>query len=73
MSEPARFSARFGTTNDPDLDGQTTLIEDTPLTLDEIKAVCRKYRVRARYLDGEGNVHELNGDGEGIEPSVRRY
>jgi hypothetical protein len=72
MAEPTLFKARFDTTDDPDLDAETTLLEDAPLTLDEIKATCRRYRVRARYRDENDVVHELNADGEGVEPSVRR-
>jgi hypothetical protein len=72
MSEPSRYEARFDTTNDPVLDGQTTELEDNPLTLDQIKAACRRYGVRARYRDEKGELHELDPRGEAVEPSIRR-
>lgn len=72
MPEPTRYEAHFGSTDDAKLDAETTLLEDGPLTLDEIKATCRKYGVRARYTDEQGKLHELDHTGEGVEPRVRR-
>jgi hypothetical protein len=63
---PARYDAHFSSTDDPVLDGETTELEDNPLTLDEIKAACRRYKVRARYQDEAGKVHELDATGESI-------
>ncbi len=73
MPEPSRYSARFGSTDDPDRDLETTRLEDKPLTLDEIKATCRTYGVRARYLDSEEKIHELDPSGEEVAPTVRKH
>jgi hypothetical protein len=73
MAEAARYQARFSSTDDPDRDLETTRLEDNSLTLDEIKAACRRYRVRARYEDEQGTICELDPSGERIEPTVRRH
>lgn len=44
-----RYLVSFDSTDDENLDAETTRLEDTRMTLDEIRAVCERYRVRARY------------------------
>jgi len=45
------YEARFASTDDPDLDAETTLLEDRQMTLDAVVAACRKYKVRARVIE----------------------
>jgi hypothetical protein len=49
-----RYPVCFDSTDDADLDAETSLLEDDPMSLAEIQAACERYRVRARYqVDGE--------------------
>ncbi len=48
------YQAFYSSTDDADLDHETTLLEHHPQTPDEIIAACRKYQVKARVVeDGE--------------------
>jgi hypothetical protein len=55
-SESARYAVAFASTDEPDLDAETTRLEDEPMTLDAIRDACRWYassagvrRRRERY------------------------
>lgn len=48
------YSAHFASADDPAIDARTTALEDQPMPLEEIFAVCRELRIRARV--------SLNGD-----------
>jgi hypothetical protein len=62
-----RYSVSFDSTDDANLDEETNRLDNTRMTLDEIRAVCERYRVRARY--------RLNPDDEiktYVPPNERR-
>lgn len=48
-----RYEVGFASTDDAELDHETTLLEDEPRTMDEILAACVRYGVRARVKDEE--------------------
>jgi hypothetical protein len=48
---PGLYQAQFASTDDPELDGETTLLEDAAMTLDDIVAASRKYKVRAKVIE----------------------
>lgn len=54
MPEPTRYLVAFDSTDDGDLDAETIALEDSRMTLDEIKATCSRYRVRAQYREHVG-------------------
>lgn len=60
------YAVSWQSTDDPDLDAELILLEDREHTLDEIRAICRRYDVGARVFDGD-LVKELRRDGtEGL-------
>jgi hypothetical protein len=61
-----RYEVRFDSTDDPALDGETTLIEDELQTRDEVVRLCERYGVRA-HLIKDGKLVETI-----IPPSERR-
>jgi hypothetical protein len=51
--EPERFIVDFATADDAAIDAATTLLEDAPRTLGEIRAAALRYRVRAWVFRGD--------------------
>jgi hypothetical protein len=69
--DPPRYPVCFDSTDDPDLDAETTRLEDSPMTLAEIQATCERYRVRARY-QADGETREVvPGNERRVPPGVR--
>lgn len=54
------YRAYFSSTDDVDGDAELIRLEDTPHTLDEIREICRRFKVWARYADPE--TGELVGE-----------
>jgi hypothetical protein len=68
MPDEQLYNVGFDSTDDAELDAETTLLEDHPMRLDDIKAACERYRVRARFVsvDGGNEVQEY------VPPNERR-
>lgn len=47
MTDPDRFFAEFPTTDEAELDDEIRRLEETPMTLEQIRAAALRYRVRA--------------------------
>lgn len=52
VTSAPRYEVRFASANDSTIDDATTLLEDKPLTLDEIRFACRRYGVSAQVFAG---------------------
>ena len=65
IPEPTELlRAFYGSTDDTDLDAETTLLEDSPQTFEQIKATCRKYSVLARVIRDGKLIGEVTPTGE---------
>ena len=65
LPEPTeKLQASYSSTNDSKRDGETTLLEDEPQTLEQIQAVCRRYAVTARVIRKGKVIGEVAATGE---------
>ena len=70
MAPPKTFRADFGSTDDERLDAELLLIKDQLHTFEQLQAICRKYKVRARVFDASTGriVGDLDRDGHEVTP-----
>jgi hypothetical protein len=59
MADPKSYAVAFDSTDNADIDSETTLLKDSPQTLDAILATCRKHGVRARVSEGDQLLAEI--------------
>jgi len=60
---PALYEVAFSSADDADIDAELTLLEDKPMTLEDITAVCEKYKIRAKVIEDGRLVREIVPDG----------
>jgi hypothetical protein len=70
VATPKTFRAGFGRTDKEDLDSELIRIEDQLHTLEQIQAICRRYKVRARVFDASTGriVGDLDREGHEVTP-----
>ena len=59
MADPKLYTVTFDSAENPDVDGETTLLEDKPQSLDAIMAACQKHGVLARVIEDGQLVAEI--------------
>jgi hypothetical protein len=70
VATPRTFRANFGRTDNEAVDAELTRLQDQLHTIEQIQAICRQYKVRARVFDASTGriVGDLDREGHEVTP-----